>query len=103
MKPKNLLLLALAGAFLAAPVSFAMADPWKVESGHGRRGRDWDRRDERRWSERERRDERRWRHEQRERRAYHEQRRAYEAGRADSYREAAPRNPVEALGLFLRR
>lgn len=34
MKTIRLLLLAITGAFLTAPLSSAVADPWKDESGH---------------------------------------------------------------------
>ncbi|MBC9178657.1 hypothetical protein [Pseudoroseomonas ludipueritiae] len=102
MKAKKLLLLAVTGAFLVAPLTSAMADPWKDESGHGRYERRWERHEERRWRERERRAERHWRHEQRERRAEYERHRAYEQGRRDGYRDSANRNPLEAIGQLWR-
>ncbi|MBO1077144.1 hypothetical protein [Roseomonas marmotae] len=94
MTAPRLLLLALTGAFLSAPLSAAMADPWKHE-------RRWERQEERRWRERERRAERAWRQEQRERRAASERHRAYEQGRADGYREGAQQSPIEAIGWLL--
>lgn len=94
MKATRLLLLALTGVFLTAPLSSAMADPWKHE-------RRWERHEERRWREREHWAEREWRHEQRERRAAYERRRAYEQGRADGYQEGAQRNPAEVIGRLL--
>ncbi|MBO1077201.1 hypothetical protein [Roseomonas marmotae] len=51
-----MLLLALTGAFLTAPLSAALADPWKHERRYERH---WDQQEERRW--RERRAERAWR------------------------------------------
>jgi hypothetical protein len=91
------------GAFLAAPLSSAMADPWRHGDGYGRYERRWDRHEDRRWYEHERRAERRWRHEERERRAEYHQRRAYEQGRADGYQEGARRNPVAVIGQLLGR
>lgn len=94
MKATRLLLLALTGAFLTAPLSSALADPWKHE-------RRWERSEERRRREHERRAERAWRYEQRERRAASERYRAYEQGRADGYREGAQQNPVAVIGRLL--
>lgn len=103
MKTIRLLLLAITGAFLTAPLSSAVADPWKDESGHSRYERRWDRHEERRWHERERRVERHWRHEERARRAEYERRRAYEQGRQDGYRDGVHRNPAEVLGQLFGR
>ncbi|EHL95437.1 hypothetical protein HMPREF9946_05221 [Acetobacteraceae bacterium AT-5844] len=97
MKTTRLLLLAITGAFLSAPLASAMADPWRDESGHGRYERRWERHEDRRWRERERRAERHWRHEERERR------RAYEQGRRDGYRQGAESNPLEILGQLFGR
>jgi len=101
MSTTRLLLLAVTGAFLTAPLSSAMADPWRHGDGYGRYERRWERHEERRWRERERRAERAWRYEQRERRAAHERDRAYEQGRADGYREGAQQNPVAVIGRLL--
>ena len=94
MKVTRLLLLTLTGGFLAAPLSSAVADPWKHE-------RRWERYEERRWREHERRAEGAWRDERRERRAAHDRYRAYEQGRADGYREGAQQNPVAIIGRLL--
>lgn len=101
MRTTRLLLLAVTGAFLAAPLSSAMADPWRHGDGYGRYERRWERQEERRWREQERRAEREWRYEQRERRAASERHRAYEQGRADGYQQGAQQNPVAVIGRLL--
>jgi len=103
MKAIRTLLLASMAVIFAAPMTAALADPWKDESGHGRYEHRYERHEHRRDAERARWERERRRDYERERRAEFERRRAYEQGREDGYREAAPRNPVDLLGGILGR
>jgi len=100
-------LLGAVAAMLAGPVPSALADPWKNESGHGRRERQYDRRsdrdygrhrgEERRWAEQRRReDSRRWEY---ERRREHD-RRGGDYSRDDRSRGGL-QVPAEILGQLL--
>jgi hypothetical protein len=72
---------------LSSPLSLALADPWKDESGHGRRGREW--RDDDRRSDYERLRRHRERHWEAERRREEAHRRAWARDRRDRERDWA--------------
>lgn len=96
MEKTSLIVLAMTGLILACPLSSALADPWKNESGHGRRS---EHHGDRRWSERGHGNHR----EQYRERAENDRRRVYEQGREDGSRDAARRNPLGAIGQILGR